>query len=427
MSNATPPLGKSESQELEFKSVLELENIARGKSDLGRSIVALLNSEKGGVLWIGVKEANSVAVELENLPNPQTARDAIWNHVLSTIDPVPSTDELAIELVRVDEKQLLRLDIQTGSQRPYSFLRQGRRYYVRSDRRVRDMTREELVDLLQGAQIERGSPGVSDCHVRLKQDLEGRRKKAESTKKPMLWMGLAASLSRPRGAELVFDLDCAEERRLLTDAKASGNRQHGTLLTDRLSPRRGPGCLFIAGSPNWGRVEIAEAGRVEQHLELNRLLDSQVGGRPSDLRIQPLIWVENVTSPCRLMGALLRDCAEIHRGSRRDPLGPHMNHVEVVASVAMLHAEGARLRPRFGFFGPPLHDGAERALPTEFGHWMYTARPMSGAELVENPDKYAYRLCEEFFRAFEFDPLNLIQYPLPPYFDRRRMRLEIPE
>jgi len=57
--NTKIPIGQRENQQREFKSKDALRHLAT----VGRAVVAMLNSE-GGDVWIGLREADGVAVTL---------------------------------------------------------------------------------------------------------------------------------------------------------------------------------------------------------------------------------------------------------------------------------------------------------------------------------------------------------------------------
>src|SRR6185436_573945 len=145
MKKLTVPLGESEGDQLEFKGARELDALHKGKSDLGRSVVAMLNGN-GGTIWIGVREQSGRATAMEAVERPRYQWEAIWNHLLTTIEPPIQAGDVEPEFVSAPEGEVLVLRVRTGPQRPYAFHRQGgRRYFVRAGARIRDLTREEIL------------------------------------------------------------------------------------------------------------------------------------------------------------------------------------------------------------------------------------------------------------------------------------------
>lgn len=419
------PIGKSESQILEFKSAREIDSIAKSKSDLGRSVVAMLNA-KGGQIWIGVAEKNSIAVELENITSVEKAHDAVLSHLLDTIQPPPSNEDVQIQPVTASDTHVLALTIRAGSQRPYAFVRQGRRYYIRSDRRVRDMTHEELRVSFNFV-IPTDSNLDHEHLARLRLALDERRTQLQEAAHSVYWVGLQAGFVGSSGSELEFDLTRVEELHLLTDPAATGNRRSGTLATSMLQPVHGQKRIRIADE-RWGELFAGRDGRVDQVFPMNRLWDYQIDDSNTMHRVHPIIWIENAAFPCRLMRALLLDCSRVRTGSELRTLDSRdWANLRVVAQAAMIHADGIRMRPRLWLYGPLASDESERSLPTEHGHWQTDMIHMSGEDMKGNPDDCAYRMSKEFFRSFEFDRLDTGPDPVPGCFDKITGRLTLPE
>jgi hypothetical protein len=421
MSEPIVPLGQLEDQRLEFKSAKEIDALSRSKSDLGRTVVAMLNAN-GGVVWIGLAERDGRAADVENIANPSRARDAVENHLSSTIDPRLMPDEAIVEPVTFDSKTILRVLVKEGRNKPYAFDRQRSPYYIRVGSRIRGMTREELREAFSVAES-------SDLAALEAAKEKLRDRTAELKRKPdrLFWIGLIAVYGK-EDWKIGFDVEAVKERKLITDARATGSRQGSVLATDRIDLATTQHSLSIS-NPNWGYLEVERAGRLEQGLPIERLWDRTFrnSGEEATGLLHPIAWIENLAFPLRLAGAILAHSAFRVRGSKRLPLSVEdLAQVEVAVSVAMLHATGVRMRPhspdKIGYLA-----AEERVLPTNEGHW-HTEEVFSGSDLAANPDRCAFQLTKNFYTEFQFSPLDVRGGDgIPLQFDRVSGRLILPE
>ncbi|MGH3768880.1 MAG: RNA-binding domain-containing protein [Pseudonocardiaceae bacterium] len=114
---------------------------ADSNSELAKDLVCFANSD-GGQLVIGVAKDRSV------VGVPDTDRlllrvdDVAFQNCSPPLTVVP-------EVLKLDDKDVVVLNIAKGDQRPYS-TREGR-YYIRSGARCRRASREELLSLFQAA------------------------------------------------------------------------------------------------------------------------------------------------------------------------------------------------------------------------------------------------------------------------------------
>lgn len=112
-----------ESEMVELKAIVV--------EDIKKEIIAFANCE-GGKLYIGVQDDGTVS----GLDNPDETSLQISNMVRDAIKP-DLTMFLHYETVTVDEKKIVAVDIQQGTERPYYIAKKGLRpegVYVRHTR-----------------------------------------------------------------------------------------------------------------------------------------------------------------------------------------------------------------------------------------------------------------------------------------------------
>ena len=100
------PRGKTESQTLEFKGRDALKQMKA----ISRSVVAMLNAS-GGEIWIGVAEEVGMAVRVEPIEDVEERKQALWNHLVDTLDPIPKEEEVSLESVDTSEGSVLRIEV----------------------------------------------------------------------------------------------------------------------------------------------------------------------------------------------------------------------------------------------------------------------------------------------------------------------------
>ena len=102
------PIGKTESQGLEFKGV----DSFRKPLSIGREIVGMLNAEQGGEVWVGVGEEDGLAVSVQPVEDLSTELDSLWNHIVDTIEPSPMESEVRLDPVSVAEgRHVMRIRV----------------------------------------------------------------------------------------------------------------------------------------------------------------------------------------------------------------------------------------------------------------------------------------------------------------------------
>jgi hypothetical protein len=218
-------LGKREDGHLEFKDA----EVLRRPVNVAREVVGFLNAD-GGDVWIGVKEGEQgQAAELQPLPNPEAARRSIFDHLVGVIEPSFSQDEVAVTCVG----GLVRVAVSKGAHPPYAVRDGGRRFLIRVDDRLNEMTREQIRDAFTK---ETGDAG-RDLSA-LKVDLR-ERLKVDALKRDQLWLGLVPT------ERLTIDFSDESTKKLFwtwfTDPKATWAR-HRLHQDDHQRARRGDFC-----------------------------------------------------------------------------------------------------------------------------------------------------------------------------------------
>lgn len=390
--NARDLIGKSEGQLLEFKAADALKNPAK----VAREVVAMLNASTGrdvAEIWIGVGERESVAVELEGVADAERERSRLRDHIVDTIEPRPTSEEVDVTIEAADSgTKLIKVAVRsTTGRKPFALNKDGRHYWRRVQDRLAPMTYDELRD----AWSERGGSGSSSAATAS----DALRKRRElALKSPdrggVFWMGVACAPAS--GA----DLPSEDIERLLTDPRASGNRPQGWTFLQ--GPRAVEPTLrgVRVGDTAWGLTEIAREGVVEFRIPLERLRFRPDRPNPEENEISPYALVEYPTSLLRLTAKL----AESWAAER------------YVVALAMGRASEWTLWPfapeRVGWkeerFGCGRFDeGSDLVLdpPLEF----------TRDEIVATPDACAYRLLVRVYEAFhlgadkmprEFDPVT---------------------
>ena len=128
-------LGKAESDHLEFKEAAAL----RRPANIGREVVGFLNAG-GGDIWVGVEEKDGRAVGFQPIADIERARSALLDHLIDTIEPPFRSDEVDVKC----EGDLIHVTVKKGMRLPYAQRDSGRRFWIRIDHRLREMSREEI-------------------------------------------------------------------------------------------------------------------------------------------------------------------------------------------------------------------------------------------------------------------------------------------
>ena len=193
------PLGLAESQTLEFQSARILDKPDWTRT-VAREVVAFLNTELGGTLWIGLREESSTAVKVEDVADAESRRAALWDALLDRVEPRLAEGEVEIAVVRHDPTGacLLMIEIHGCCARgPWAALEgSGRQFLVRAGPHVRPLGRDELAqafrDRHQAAeQEERRERETWETLVARRNDLQARG-----------WCGLWVAVAPTSGVQV---------------------------------------------------------------------------------------------------------------------------------------------------------------------------------------------------------------------------------
>lgn len=377
------PLGEREGQRLEFKERDALANLFK----LGRVVVAFLNSG-GGTVWIGVREEDGIAVEVEGLDDAASKKNRLLDSLVDSIEPAPTPRELSITVVDSEEgDRLLRVDVSPDETRGLRHLKKGsaRLFVERIDHRIRNLSWEEITDRVPAGRSR------DDPLQRARQRLLEERKRFLETDADALWLRILAARELDR-----LDLRSDEIRDLLTDPAASGNRPHGW---NPVNPYREP--VRRQGRLVQGGASIHRDGSLGLQLPLDVLDWKQ------ERALYPYALLEYPVSMFRIARVLYR--ARLGDGDR------------IVADLALSGLDGWKLRPY-----SPTAVGYLVHKPASFEDDFALLDPPSFdyEELAKTPDLCAVRLVEEIYEFAQF-PVTRNDVPLPPEFDYETGRLMI--
>lgn len=383
-------LGKAENAFLEFKAAEALEK----PLNIGREVVGLLNA-KGGDLWIGVREQDGIATSLQPIPNAIAARDALWNHLVDTIEPSPLTEEVVIEAIPTgDGGDVILLRVSEGARRPYALMKdRGRHFPIRTGARIREMSRGEI-EVAFRREPTSGGPDEKAGAVK--------GVKAEAM----------AAIDRRRGAKsywwtiipihpLGIDFEHMSQgdknfcRDLLTDPSLSGNRRTGwTMVLDHASHHLGTaGVTHELGEPPVRHeIKFEPSGRMTFVAPRARLDKS---GSSDGLDIFPFALIELPVSSFRMAAKFFEHFASS---------GPS----KAIVAAVIGGMKGARLQP-----GSPAEPSLPWKQPEPFADEDLVVSPfeIEGKQLLDAPDAAAYRLVLRIYEQF-----GLEADAIPPEF-----------
>ncbi len=393
--SARNPLGRPESEQLEFKGRDSLDHPER----VAREVVAMLNSG-GGEIWVGIAEEGGVARRIEPLDAPGQQKDRLLDCFVERIEPSPSDDEVRLSVEEVGLDRVLLVRVRSGiGRRPYALLGRGARAFLRRvGRRIIPMSREDLAAAFGGRDQ------LSEAT-----NLQRRKSEAVTAGKSVIWMGLV--FDRPLDLSFASDESLrADAKMLLSDPSLSGNRVSGWTVMN----------WHTQGGHSADRVWQAPPGSARNHewgkwrltLYADGTLDYtgplQILEHSEARVLYPYALLEYPTSFMRLAARLLhgRDA-----GSRR-----------ATFDLLIQGIEGWRLWPYsphaagYGeeFFARPPCDEDILTLPKplEFG----------GADLTERPDACAWDAIRRIYLEFGYSEEHI-----PREFDQERKRLRIGE
>ncbi len=379
------PLGEIESLHLEFKS---REALKRPEL-IAREVVAMLNAQ-GGVVWVGLRDEDHRAVEIEPVSGAERERRRLWDYLVDTIEPSLADDEVAVEVVTADKGEILRVEARPKPERrPYAHLKEsGRSFMVRFANWTRPMTREEILH----------SPQADTARDTAILEILKERKRIQEQAGERLWLTL-----KPVPA-VELDLQDRRLKSFLLDPALTDNRRSGwSFSTFGEEPRVRQGRLVTAGADDPRAVEIRRDGFLSFSVLLKSLWWK---GEASEIW-PPALW-EYPLSALRLAGKVYSD----HLGT----------DASIVADLSLIGVKGWKLRagsPRSGTINFNLK-------PSEFleADDFLLEKPLvfSSRDLLQEPDRCGARLLERVYEAFGYG-----REAFPPEFDQETGRLTFPE
>ncbi len=378
------PLGQHETNNLEFK---QKDSLSQPES-IGREIVGMLNSA-GGEIWIGIKEQDGTAASLDPINDPESARKSLRDYLADVLEPAPQGDEVKIDVERdPDGRHVLRISaLPSEDRKPYALLKKsGRHFFIRSDDRLRPMSREEIAKQFQSRNPAQNAPDSAVPALRKERD-------ALQKSEGIYWIGLQP---QPPEALNIQDVDI---HRYLQDATLSGNRPHGwNFMSPYEEPELRSGKL-VFGAKVGRTITIHENG----HLSLKIDIDGLKHGR-KERDIYPFALVEYPVALFRLASCLYRSKSGT-----------------VLADAALIGIQEWTLRPyspRSIHFQYPLHPAQSWTESRD----MVWEQPLvfQKREIFEEPDWCGFRLIRPIYEAFGYS-----EDKIPMEFDHTNRRLII--
>ncbi len=136
ISSSTP-----ESLTLEYKRA-PYPHTEGGRKEFSKDISAFANRD-GGLLAIGVAE-EAGRIQVVGLAADDIDAEIQWLESVARSGVSPHLFGVKIEAFEIDGKLLILIEIPRGFERPYEALQNGGRFFVREERSVRPMSREEI-------------------------------------------------------------------------------------------------------------------------------------------------------------------------------------------------------------------------------------------------------------------------------------------
>ncbi len=132
----------SESLTLEYKTS-PYEATEGGRKEFAKDLSAFAN-RNGGLLVIGIREEAGVPVEVVGVPSELVDQAVLWLESVARSNVVPHLTGVRIKPIEHQGRILLVIEVPPGLDAPYEVPAAGARFFVREERSVRAMSREEL-------------------------------------------------------------------------------------------------------------------------------------------------------------------------------------------------------------------------------------------------------------------------------------------
>jgi hypothetical protein len=397
------PLGLEEDIHREFKATAAL----REPANIAREIVAFLNSDDGGEVWIGLGEKDGVAVSVEAIPNIDREQSRLQNAIVDLVEPSPVMGrDVVIKIIPLEaspDSGVLLITVKGGPQKPYALRRQSSRAFLRrTGSRIREMTRDEIAAAFQ-----------DDASVKLDAVEEVKKRIAEEMRKVAddgKFSGLRLVIQSASDVQLALDRSKLEA--LLRQPQLTGNRRLGwNFASDQsaLKPMASDGWKFgEVGKVQW--LSIRANGRIEFNAVLERLFWR---GAPNEL--WPFALIELPVSVVRLAQALFSKFSQ-----------PPLNaDASIVMALGLFQIGQCTLAPyspqSIGYMMPLSKPKKYVEISQETSFITDPPLVIPFSELDASPDLCAYALIRHVYRAFEYE-----EDKIPREFDPTSGELRFP-
>jgi hypothetical protein len=394
------PLGSKEDLQTEFKRADAL----RKPANIAREVVGFLNAE-GGVIWIGVGENGGVADSVDAIPDPDREMGRLQDGLIDLVEPKPVIGgEIEIEKVPFPgdpARHLIRVSVSKGIRRPYALLHQGARAFLkRSGSRLHELTRQELAEAF-------GKLGAADqAKALIDPAVQELGSDLYSVSPKLAREGGLRVIVRPVGDAVALDLNRDRLLPLLQEAKRTGNRPLGWNFTSSyssLTPLPDDGSYRFGEKDSVQWLDLWRNGKLDFSAVLDRL-----SWRDEQNRLWPFALLELPISVARLASTLYAD----HASGTLPP------DTLMLLGIGLFGIGEMTLSPHSPHsIAYQLPENARRLDTGEVVKWAQ----VSWSDLRETPDRCAYQLVRQVYRAFGFE-----EEQLPEEYDRERNRLTIP-
>ena len=394
------PLGSKEDLKTEFKRADAL----RKPANIARAAVGFLNAD-GGVIWIGVGENGGVADSVDAIPDPDREMGRLQDGLIDLVEPKPVIGgEIEIEKVPFPgdpARHLIRVRVSKGIRRPYALLHQGARAFLkRSGSRLHELTRQELAEAFV-------TPGAADQEkARIDTAVQQLGSDLYSVSPMLAREGGLRVIVRPVGDAVALELNRDRLLPLLQEAKLTGNRPLGWNFTSNyssLTPLPDDGSYRFGEKDSVQWLDVMRNGS----LELTTVLD-RLRWRDERDRLWPLSLLEIPISVARLASTLYAN----HASDTLLPASP------ILLGLGLFGIGEMTLSPHSPHsIAYQLPENARRLDTGEVVKWAQ----VSWSDLRGTPDRCAYHLVRQVYRAFGFE-----EEQLPEEYDRKRNQLTIP-
>lgn len=130
-----------ESSALDYKMSV-YDKTEGGRKEFAKDVAGLAN-RAGGMLIIGVREKAGTPVDLPGVDDSSLDAEILWLESVARSWIAPH-HPISIQPLTMDNTSLIVVDVPSGFDKPYEVPQAGARFFVRDERSVRPMSREEL-------------------------------------------------------------------------------------------------------------------------------------------------------------------------------------------------------------------------------------------------------------------------------------------